>query len=132
MIIAVKNVKDFILKRKEFSFIILNFQSLRSHALDLTDIITKNTNILLLSETKMKNDEQFEVPNFFCIAQFQRPGNNAGGVAIYQNKNRVLRITTLQMCFRTSRSQLNDDNAKLSKIGEICASHDSNLYFARH
>lgn len=116
-------MKEFIQNRKGFSFVTLNCQSLRAHALDLTDSITRSSNILLLCETKMGNQEQYDIPNFHCIAQFQRTGYTAGGVAIYQNNNCMTKIITRRMSLQFRRSQLNEVNAELCEVGEGFALH---------
>lgn len=66
----------------------LNVQNLNAHS------ITQNTNVLFLSETWMKNDQQIAIPNFNCIAKFARQRNRLAGVAIYHNCDDTANILT--------------------------------------
>ena len=63
----IKLITDFITTKKGFSFVTFNCQSLRSHALDRTDSVIRNSNLLLLIETWMSDEEDImDVPDFNC------------------------------------------------------------------
>lgn len=91
--------------------------------MDLTDSIISNSNILLLSETRMLNNETISVPNFNCVAQFQRQKYRSGGVAILQHQNDNTNFITRNMSLQFRRNELNEVHAEFSDIGEICSSH---------
>jgi len=77
---AQDTIVELIRRNNYTSFSTLNCQSLQALNLDLTDKVTQECQLLLLSETNLKNDEQVDVPIFeFCI-QFNRSHG-----AIYKN-----------------------------------------------
>ncbi|CAH1106790.1 unnamed protein product [Psylliodes chrysocephalus] len=82
-----QSVLDFISNRNGISIMTFNCQSLNSHKYDLQDSVTRQTNVLLLTETCMTHDNLIEIPNFNCIVQFKRDTVPKGGVAIYQNNS---------------------------------------------
>ncbi|CAI6372641.1 unnamed protein product [Macrosiphum euphorbiae] len=71
-----------------------NCQSLNSQKYDLQDSVTRQTNVILLSETCMSNDYPIDIPNFNCIVHFKRDTVSKGGVAIYQNNNDTINNMT--------------------------------------
>lgn len=112
---------EFISKNKNnLSIFSFNCQSLRAHAADLElDAIVKKIDVLILSETHMKNEEVIDIPNFNFVVSFKRPDRAAGGVAIYNNaKNSVSRMCTSHMDVHTRFSSMLTTN--VSEIGDIC------------
>lgn len=87
-----QTILDFLQTKNGISITTLNRQSLQSHRLGLSDSVIQKSNFLLLSETWMSNDQQFDIPNFNCIAHFKRDYVRTGGVAIYQNSNDTTNI----------------------------------------
>ena len=75
----------------------LNCQSLRAHAVDLTDTVAQRANILLLSETWINNEEAVDVPNFDCVVHFKRPNVRAGAVSVYHNSTDRIKTVTPHM-----------------------------------
>lgn len=96
-----------------------NCQSLHSHKYDLQDSVTRQTNVLLLTETCMTRDNPIEIPNFNCIVQFKRDTVPKGGVAIYQNNNNVTNIMTPNI--EINIEDVSDVNVRRSFVGDICA-----------
>lgn len=110
---------DFITRRKGLSVYSLNCQSLRAHALDLNDCVLKHSNILMLSETHMTNEEQdIDLPNFNCIVKYKRPTFPAAGVAIYQNTADSTNIVSNFMDIHLRNTETYGFSK--SEIGEIC------------
>lgn len=62
---------NFISNRKGISIFSLTCQRVRAHALDLNDAVTQRSNILILSETWVNNDENVDIPNFDCLVKFK-------------------------------------------------------------
>ena len=56
-------IADFISKRKGLSVFSFNCQSRRSHFNDLNDQVTQRANILILSETRLENEQEQSMPN---------------------------------------------------------------------
>ncbi|PRD18739.1 UNVERIFIED_CONTAM: hypothetical protein NCL1_59613 [Trichonephila clavipes] len=50
-----------------------------------------------LKEFWINNEENIDVPNFHCIAKFQRHNHRADGVAIYKNKGDKTTYVTSEM-----------------------------------
>ncbi|PRD24312.1 UNVERIFIED_CONTAM: hypothetical protein NCL1_44150 [Trichonephila clavipes] len=51
-----------------------------------------------VQETWINNKRKhIDVPNFHCIAKFQRHNHRAGGVAIYKNKGNTTTYATSEM-----------------------------------
>lgn len=120
---AVMDIREYISSREGLSLVTLNVQSIRAHALDIADAVLTNCNILMLSETKMNNHEHIDVPNFNCVAQFQRQNYRHGGVAILQNRQDLTNIITSNISLQFRRNELDAVTADLTEIGEICSSH---------
>ncbi|GFT08016.1 uncharacterized protein TNCV_2589411 [Trichonephila clavipes] len=74
---------------------------------------------VLLTETWINNEENIYVPNFHCIAKFQRHNHRAGGVAIYPNKGDTTTYVTSEMDTASNTTESFGFND--SCIGEICA-----------
>ncbi|GBP85987.1 hypothetical protein EVAR_57463_1 [Eumeta japonica] len=85
---------DFINQRRGLAMYTFNCQSLRAHPIDLIDPIMQKSNVLLLNETWLANEESISIPNFNCIIQYKRSNVRAGGVAIYQNMHDTINIIT--------------------------------------
>lgn len=128
-------IRDVVSKPNVFSFITLNCQSLRNRRVDFKDEIYKRVNLLLLSETKMKPDENFEIENFTCVAKKQRADYYEGGVAIYRNvEDEDYICSNFELAHQPDSPNLelpnyfnvpahNDLRISKEGIGEVCASH---------
>jgi hypothetical protein len=114
-----QSVLDFISNRNGISIMTFNCQSLNSHKYDLQDSVTRQTNVLLLTETCMTRDNPIEIPYFNCIVHFKRDTVSKGGVAIYQNKNNVTNIMTPNI--EINIADVSDVNVRRSFVGDICA-----------
>ncbi|CAB3229553.1 unnamed protein product [Arctia plantaginis] len=114
-----KSLLDFISNRNGISIMTFNCQSLNSHKYDLQHSVTRQTNVLLLTETCMTHDNPIEIPNFNCIVQFKRDTVPKGGVAIYQNKNDITNIMTPNI--EINIAHVSDVNVRRSVVGDICA-----------
>lgn len=115
-----KTILNFIDNKKGVSFMTFNCQSLKSHKDDLTDSVTKKTNVLFLTETWINTeDESINVPNFNCIAKFKRDNVRAGGVGIFQNIDDITNILTTNMAITMANTT--DINLRRTNIGDICA-----------
>lgn len=114
-----QTIIEFMGSNKNVSFIALNVQSLRKHSIDLNDSVTQKSNFLLLSETWLDNEEQCELPNFDCIAKFQRDSVRAGGVGIYYNKNDKANIVTSNMDLILKN--FNALSLRCTNVGDICS-----------
>ena len=90
-------VADFMLKSKGFPVFSFNCQSLRSHFNDLNNQITQRTNILILSETWLENEQEQSIPNFNCIVKYKPPNVRGGGMAIYHKINDKSNVVTPHM-----------------------------------
>lgn len=113
-----KLILDFISNRQGVSIFTFNCQSLNSHRLDFSDSVAQATNVLLLSETWMDDNQTVEIPNFNCIVQRKRDENRAAGVAIYQNKNDTHVITpNLHMTAANS----SEASARIGHVGDLCS-----------
>ena len=111
---------DFISNKKGFSIATINCQSLRKHNLDLLDSVTKNTTLLLLSETWTNNNPAVAIPNFNCVAQFQRTNAPpAAGVAIYKNNNDETNVLTPNIDGQLKNTS--DINVRHTNVGDICS-----------
>ncbi|GFU16290.1 ATP-dependent DNA helicase [Trichonephila clavipes] len=89
-----EDMTNFISVRRGLSLFSLNCQSLSAPVADFTDTITQQSNVLLFSETWLKNEDSFDIPNYDCVCHFKRPHVRTGGVAIYQNSNDVTHVIT--------------------------------------
>ena len=96
-----------------------NCQRLHSHKDDLSDSISQKSDVLLLTETWMKNEQKIHIPNFRCIAQFKLDETRAAGVAIYQNITDVTNIITLNMEILVNNSIGFSISHKT--VGDICS-----------
>ncbi|RVE40725.1 hypothetical protein evm_014626 [Chilo suppressalis] len=114
-----QTILDFLQTKNGISITTLNCQSLQSHRLDLSDSVIQKSNFLLLSETWMSNDQQFDIPNFNCIAHFKRDYVRTGGVAIYQNSNDTTNILTPNM--DKILKNTGDVNVSCTGVGDICS-----------
>ncbi|KAF0688122.1 ATP-dependent DNA helicase PIF1-like, partial [Aphis craccivora] len=115
-----QSVLDFIRNRNGVSIMTFNCQSLNSHKYDLQDSVTRQTNVLLLSETCMSNDYPIDIPNFNCIVHFKRDTVSKGGVAIYQNNNNdTTNIMTPNIDINVANDV--DVNVRRTNVGDICA-----------
>lgn len=85
-----KKLIQLIHERKGLSIFTLNCQSLRAHSEDLADPVIQKSNVLLLIETWLKNEENVNIPNFNCIIKYKRQNTKAGGVAIYHSEDDTL------------------------------------------
>ncbi|GFY06220.1 uncharacterized protein TNCV_2680141 [Trichonephila clavipes] len=93
---------EFISNKKGLSIFSFNCQSLHAHVTDLkNDAIVKKSNVLLLSETRMKNEEPIHIPDFNFVASYKRPEVPAAGVAIYQHTQDTSHIVTSYMDIHT-------------------------------
>ncbi|XP_071578498.1 uncharacterized protein [Temnothorax nylanderi] len=110
---------DFITSKKGLSIFSFNCQSLRAHSADLNDGVVRNSKILLLSETCLKNEEKLDIPNFDCVVQFRRAHVRNGGVAIYHRSNDTTNIVTANMDINLRQSSALSVN--VTEIGEMCA-----------
>lgn len=114
-----KTFLEFISKRNGLSIFSFNCQSLHAHAADLrNDTIVKNSNVLLLSETRMKTEEPIDMPNFNFIVSYKRPEVPAAGVAIYHNTQDTSHIVTSYMDIHTKFTR--GIGINVPDIGEIC------------
>lgn len=110
---------DFITTRKGLSIFTLNCQSLNAHAADLTDEVTQQSTILVLSETWVQNEETMDVPNFDCVVKFKRPDVRTDGIAIYHNSTD--RATVVIAHMDVTFSQNSSLVVNTTVVGEICA-----------
>ncbi|GFW60676.1 uncharacterized protein TNCV_570221 [Trichonephila clavipes] len=110
---------EFISNKKGLSIFSFNCQSLHAHVTDLKiDAIVKKSNVLLLSETRMKNEEPIHIPDFNFVASYKRPEVPAAGVAIYQHAQDTSHIVTSYMDIHTKFTR--GIGINVSDIGEIC------------
>ena len=86
--------------------------------IDLDDSITQRSTTILLSETWMNNEEDFEVPNFHCVAKFKIPDCRAAVVAIFKHNRDTSTIVTSDMY--VAIRYLQSHGFHVSSIGEIC------------
>lgn len=115
---ATKTLIDFISNRRGLSIFSLNCQSLNAHALDLNDTILGKSNVLILTETHMANEQSIDIPNFNCIVQYKRPQVKAAGVAIYHNVQHTTHIVSSYMDIHVRNTP--EFGFNVSEIGEIC------------
>ncbi|GFW88267.1 ATP-dependent DNA helicase [Trichonephila clavipes] len=114
-----EDMTNFISVQRGLSLFSLNCQSLSAHDVDFTDTITQRSNILLLSETWLKNEDSFDILDFDCVCHFKRSHVRTGGVALYQNFNDVTHVITPHRDLMMRQTASLAVNA--SEIGEICA-----------
>ena len=108
-----------LISNNKISLYTFNCQSLHSHKDDLSDSISQKCNVLLLTETWMKNEQKIHIPNFRCIAQFKRDETRAAGVAIYQNITDVTNIITPNMEILINNSV--GFSISHNTVGDICS-----------
>ncbi|KAK0166600.1 hypothetical protein PV327_004093 [Microctonus hyperodae] len=84
--------KDFIMNRRGFSMTEFHAQSLRTHSEDVSTILTKSINTLVLSRTNSKNTEQINILNFHCVSRQKHINFRYGGVAVLQCNDNSLRV----------------------------------------
>lgn len=113
-----ENLVNFINNRKGLSIFTFNCQSLTAHAVDLKDIVVKNSNVIVLSETWLANEDDVSVLNFNCIVKYKRPNIRAGGVGIFQNSDDIINIITPSMDFSVTQSDVYGSMA--STVGDLC------------
>lgn len=111
-----ENIYDFI--NNKISFFTFNCQSLRAHCNDFSDEITQNCTLLMLSETWLDDNEQIDIPNFYCCVQFKRPQKRAAGVAIYKHRTSSQVVTPIM---DVTYRQATGLGVELQDIGDICA-----------
>ena len=114
--IVTKTFLEFISNKKGLSKFSFNCQSLHAHAADLKNVIIKKSNFLFLSETCMKNEEQFNIPNFNFVLSYKRPEVLAAGIAIYHNTQDV---SYMDIHTKFTKSI----GVNVSDVGEICIAH---------
>ncbi|GFV97072.1 ATP-dependent DNA helicase [Trichonephila clavipes] len=90
----------------------------QAHAVDLQDSVIRNSNILVLSETWLDNENDISIPNFNCIVKYKRPNTRAGGVAIYQNSSDAVNIITPSMECSVTQSDIY--GTIQSSLGDLC------------
>lgn len=112
-------VMDLLNRNRGLSVLSFNAQSVRAHVHDLNDPIMQKCNILMLSETCLKNEEDFPIPNFDCIIKFKRPNIRNGGVAVYSNSSNNTLVFTPSMDMHLKQIDALAVNA--SVVGDICA-----------
>ena len=84
------------------------------------DSVTKNTTLLLLSETWTNNNPAVGIPNFNCVAQFHRTNAPpAAGVAIYKNNNDETNVLTPNIDVQLKNTS--DINVRHTNVGDICS-----------
>ncbi|GFU27330.1 ATP-dependent DNA helicase [Trichonephila clavipes] len=76
------------------------------------------SNVLVLSESWLKNESEINITNFKCIAKFKRPNTRAGGVGIYHNSNDVVNIVTSSIDFSVFPPDFHGSLA--SAVGDLC------------
>ena len=111
---------------------------MHEHAADLkNDVIVKKSNFLVLSETRIKNEEPLDIPSFNFVVSYKIPEVPAAGVAIYHDTQNTSHIT-LYMGIHTKFTR---SFGVYSDISEICVArcnseneqyifNGSRLYFA--
>jgi hypothetical protein len=114
---AEDTICNFIRNNNYISILTLNCQSLRAHYLDLTDKVTQECHLLLLSETNLNNDEQVNIPQFEWCIQFKRVDRSHGGVAIYKNQNSTQVITPHMTIVSRQTTSM---GVSVKAIGDIC------------
>ncbi|GFW99913.1 ATP-dependent DNA helicase [Trichonephila clavipes] len=65
-----EDMTNFISGRRGLSLFSLNCKSLSALVADFSDTVTQRTNILLLSESWLKNEDSFDFSNFECVCHF--------------------------------------------------------------
>ncbi|KAK0162413.1 hypothetical protein PV327_006192 [Microctonus hyperodae] len=113
-----QTIIDFISNKSDISLYTLNVQSLWKHSIDLNDSVIHKSNILLLSETCLGNNEECDVPNFNCITYFKRDSVRSGGVAIYQNKSDTVNVVTPNM--ELIMNNIRDIHVRSTSIADLC------------
>lgn len=113
-----RNLVDFLKERKGLSLFTFNCQSLRAHSVDLTDIVIQNSNVIILSETWLHNNENVDIDNFNCVVKFKRPNHRAGGVGIFHNSNDSINIATPSIDFTVAESD--NYGSMVSNVGDLC------------
>lgn len=81
----------------------LNCVSLSWHCLGFNDTVSANSDVLILSETRMGDEQHIDIPNFNLITQKQRKEKPNAGVAIYQNAKDHLNVL---QCFTKKLTKL--------------------------
>ncbi|GFW74749.1 SWIM-type domain-containing protein [Trichonephila clavipes] len=109
---------NLITNRQGLSIFTFNNQSITAHAVDLQDLVIRNSNILVLSETSLDNESDISIHNFNCIVKYKRPNTRAGGVAIYQSSSDVVNIIAPSMNCSVSQSDIY--GTIQSSVGGLC------------
>lgn len=106
-----KEFYDFIKWRTGLLIISFNCQSLKAHANYLSNRVFQHVNVLMLSETLIKeNEPSIAVRNFDFKIRFQRSEKRNSGVAIYQNvadKNDIIKShLDIKALYKIDREQI--------------------------
>lgn len=109
---------NFINQKSGLIIYTFNCQSLQAHSTDLLDQIMQQSNVLLLNETWLANEESISIPNFNCIVQYKRSNVRAGGVAIYQNMHDTSNIITPNIDMSVRQAELT--SSTVTSVGEFC------------
>ncbi|XP_053596141.1 uncharacterized protein LOC103578666 [Microplitis demolitor] len=117
-LITINNdILNLISQRKGLTVYTFNCQSLRAHFIDLNDSVIQKSQILMLNETWLDDNESVSIPHFNCIVQYKRPNRRAGGVAIYHYANDTTNIIT--PCINMTVRQSEFVSSSKSSVGEI-------------
>lgn len=113
----------FVTSIRGLSIVSFNCQSLHAHADDLSDRVMKSSNILMLSETFMDdNQPPVSVPNFDFIVRFQRNEKRNAGIAIYHNREDQYHIVSPPLEIKAPySSNANGTAATSGRIADLCA-----------
>lgn len=82
------------------------------------DAIINNSNVLLLSETRMKNGVPIDIPNLNFVVSYKRTQFEVVGVAVYHNKLDTSYIVSLYMDIHAKFTS--GIGVIVSDIGKIC------------
>lgn len=110
---VVEQFKNNFMRSDGLMIFCFNVQSITAHVFDLNDEVFLMSDIALLNETRLENDQQLTIEGFSCAAQYQRPNHKSGGVAIYNNINET-NIGKYEIHL-LSRTDIH------SKIGDVCS-----------
>ena len=84
----------------------------------LLDFVTKNTTLVLLSETWTNNNPAVGIPNFNCVAQFQRTNAPPAAAIIYKNNTDETNVLTPNIDVQLKNTS--DINVRHTNVGDIC------------
>lgn len=114
-----QSILNFMNSRKSVSVLTFNCQSLKYHVKDLEDTVIKKTNVLLLTETRMGNNEEILIPDFDYVVHFKRDNVLVSGVAIYKNSADRTNVITPNMDITMANT--NDISVRQNDVGDICS-----------